>query len=491
MDNSSLKSDALGAVSWHFGGQIAKQFSSFVIGIILARLLSPSDFGVIALASVFISVTYAFVDSGFASALIQKKNCTEDDYSTVFFFNLIISIFFYLIIFLFSGTIASYFNNDKLINVIRVLGVLIMLYAFSSIQVAILKKELNFKMQANVIIFASVVSGGTGVGFAYAGFGVWSLVIQSILNQLILVVIYWMKSKWKPKFVFSIDSLKSLFAFGSKLLVTGIIYQIYNNFSSVIIAKFYSMADLGFYNRAVRFQQLASNQIVGTVSEVTFPLFANIQDDTEKLLKGIRLSIRATFYISTPLSLGMLILSNHIILGLIGEKWDGSIEYLRLLSIYAIFYPLAPILTNAIMAIGRSDVFMKLEIFRRVLDISVLLVGAFIGIKEMISTMILVIFISSTVAYFIVNKLICYKLSDFLNDFKNVIITSLAVSLVNLGCLFLLPSTIPSLLVVTICIVTSIIMFVICSELMKANEYILIKEFVSSKIIKSKKNRIK
>jgi teichuronic acid exporter len=488
MNSSSVKKEALTAVSWHFAGQIARQMSSFVIGIVLARLLLPSDFGLIALATVFISITYAFVDSGFAAALIQKKNCTEEDYSTVFYFNLIISLFFYLLIFFFASTIASFFDDERLVIIIKVLGLLILLYALSSVQIARFKKELNFKIQANAMISASVASGIIGIGFAYFGFGVWSLIIQSILNQLILVVLFWVKSNWRPKCIFSFISLKSLFGFGSKLLISGIIFQIYNNLNSMVIAKFYSLSDLGFFNRAIRFQQLASNQIVGTVSEVTFPLFSNIQNDKIRLLNIVRLSLKTTLYISTPLSLGMLLLADHIVLGLLGEKWSGAIEFLQLLCIYALFYPMAPIFTNVIMAIGRSDIFLKLEILRRVLDVSVLLVGAFVGIKEMILTMIIVIVISTSVTFFVINKLIIYKTYYLLFDLKDTVFCSLVISISIVTCLLILPSTMNHLIVVVICFFTSAFMFIGFSELIKASEYLYLKQFTLTKLTNRKNN---
>ncbi|OGU61905.1 MAG: hypothetical protein A2455_15835 [Ignavibacteria bacterium RIFOXYC2_FULL_35_16] len=485
--NIISKENVLSAVSWHFTGSIVKLFFSFTIGVIIARLLTPSAYGVVGLATVFITITNAFVDSGFGMALIQKKECTSLDFSTVFYFNIFVSIVAYSLIFLAAGSIANFFHENQLITIIRVLGILIIFDALNAVQLSQLKKKLNYKFQTLINIASALISGGLGIFLAYNGYGAWSLIWQAITNQSILVVGYWISNKWRPKLEFSFNSLKSLFAFGSRLLLTGIIYQLYNNLNSIMIAKFYSASELGLFTRADRFQQISSKQISGTMAEITFPLFSNIQDDKPNLKKTVRYSIKAVMFVSTPLTFSMMILAKLIILGLIGERWQGSIQFLQLLCIYGLFYPIIPIITNIINALGKSDLFLKLEIVRRVMDVPVLFIGAFIGIKEMICVMIIVIMISIIITMRSVHKLIDYSIIELLSDIKSAFLVSLAIGIALMSYLLTVQKYFSNFQNLTISILISTSLFFIISEVYKINEYLLLKGFVINRLKNFKK----
>ena len=351
----SLKQKTITGLLWSFIDTFAGQGISFIVGIILARILSPREFGLIGMITIFIAVSQSFIDSGFSSALIRKKDCSQTDYSTIFYFNLMVGIIFYVILFISAGAISSFFKEPQLYMILKVLGLGLILNAFGIIQRTILTKEINFKLQTKISLVASIGSGAVAISMALSNYGVWSLVVLTLgkvgLNSLFL----WIWAKWKPLFVFSKKSFIELFSFGSKLLLSGLIDTIYRNVYYLIIGKFFSAAELGYYTRADQFQTLPSSNLNGVISRVSYPILSSIQDEPERLKSNYKKLIRSTMFLTFFLMLGLAAVAKPMVLTLIGEKWLPSVIYLQMLCFVGMQYPLHSLNLNILQVKGRSD----------------------------------------------------------------------------------------------------------------------------------------
>ena len=301
-----LKQKTVSGLIWSFTDSLFGQGIQFVVGIVLARILSPHDFGLIGMLTIFIAISQSFIDSGFSQALIRKQDCSPTDYSTVFYFNMVIGIIFYLLLFVSSGAISSFFNEPQLKLLVRVLGLNLMLISFSIIQRTILTKELNFRLQTRISVVGSVGSGIIAITMAYKGFGVWSLVALTLSKFGLTSLFLWIWSVWKPLWIFSRTSFKELFSFGSKLLVSGLIDTIYRNIYYFVIGKFFSTVELGYYARADQFQAIPSQSITEIISRVSYPVLSSIRDDPILLKSGYKKLIKSTMLISFLLMLGLL-----------------------------------------------------------------------------------------------------------------------------------------------------------------------------------------
>jgi teichuronic acid exporter len=393
----SLKQKTIGGLFWSFIDGFVNQGFQFIVGIILARLLSPREFGLIGMLTIFIAVSQFFVDGGFSYALIRKINCTQNDYSTIFYFNVSVAVLFYILLFAFSAAIASFFDEPQLKSLIQVLSLSLIVNSFSVIQRTILTKEINFKLQTMVSMVASIGSGIIAIWLALAGYGVWSLVALTLSRAFLNTLFLWLWAKWKPVLVFSMESFKELFSFGSKLLVSGLIDTAYRNIYYLIIGKYFSAVELGYYTRADQFQALPSQNLNGLINRVSYPVLSSIQDDIPKLKLSYQKIIKSTMLITFVLMLGMAAIAKPLILTLIGEKWLPAVVYLQLLCLVGMFYPLHSLNLNMLQVQGRSDLFLRLEIIKKVLAVPTIFIGILIGIKAMIIGMLLL----SLIAYYL------------------------------------------------------------------------------------------
>lgn len=382
---------------WSFVDSFAGQGIQFLVGIVLARVLSPTDFGLIGMLTVFIAVSQSFVDSGFASALIRKKNCTIADFSTVFYFNLAVSIFVFGILYLAAPTIAAFFEEPQLKDLLRVLGLGLILNAAGLIQRTIFTKEVNFKVQTQVSLIASVVSGAIAITMAYKGYGVWSLVALTLLRFGVNSLVIWVKSSWRPSWIFSVKSFKELFGFGSKLLLSGLLNTAYRNVYYVVIGKYFSAAELGFYTKASEFKKLPSTNLNSVISRVSYPILANLQDNPIALKNGYVKLIRTTMFLSFLLMLGMSAVARDLLLVLIGDAWLPAVPYLQLLCFVGMLYPLHSLNLNMLQVQGRSDLFLKLEVIKKILALPIIGLGVWQGIEVMIIGM----FFNSCIAFYL------------------------------------------------------------------------------------------
>lgn len=394
---SDLKRKSVSAVAWSAGDIFARQGVQFVIQVILARLLMPEQFGVIAMLALFIGLAGVFTDSGFSSALIQKKHLTDEDTSSVFYFNLFTGLVMALILCALSPWIARFYRMPILKPLTCFMALNLFVSSFGAVHWALLNRDLDFRIQMRIGVIAGVISGGLAVTLAATGWGVWSLAIQTLVSTVISTICVWWWRPWCPRFIFSYAALRSLFRFGSYLLLSGLSDTAYTQFYTLVIGKFYSARDLGYYARADGTQQLPSNMISTIVGRVAFPIFSAASGDRNLLQRGMRRAVESLMLINLPLMLGLVAVSRPLVLTLFGEKWLPCAPYLKVLCLAGILWPLHIINLNLLKAIGRTDLFFRVEIIKKVIGFSALLIAANISILAMAWSQVLL----GVVGYFL------------------------------------------------------------------------------------------
>jgi len=476
----SVKQKTIKGLIWSFLDGFVNQGFQLIVGIVLARLLSPHAFGLIGMLAIFIAISQSFVDSGFSNALIRKTNCTQSDYSTIFYFNITVSVFCYGILFGFSSSIASFFREPQLRALIQVLGLSLIINSFSVIQRTILTKEINFKLQTIVSFVASIGSGIIALCMAFAGFGVWSLVALTLSKAVLNSIFLWLWAKWKPAWVFSMKSFKELFAFGSKLLASGLIDTVYRNIYYVIIGKYFSAVELGYYTQADQIQSVPSQNLIGIIGRVSYPVLSNMQDDVRQLKSAYQKIIRSTMLITFLLMLGLAAIAKPLVLTLIGDKWLPAVIYLQMLCLVGMFYPLHALNLNMLQVQGRSDLFLRLEIIKKILAIPIIIVGIMFGIKIMIIGMILMNFISYYLNSYWSGRYIGYSTGEQVKDiFPSFILGSVvALSVFAVG--YLIDISNPLKLIIQI--VIGGVLFIGIAEVLFMKDYLYVKAIVTDKI---------
>ena len=435
MTSVSIKQKTINGLKWSFIDSIANQGLQFIIGIILARLLEPEKFGLIGMLTIFISISEVFIDSGFSHAIIRKQNCKQIDLNTVFIFNLIVSTTLYFCLFFSAKYISHFFNQPSLCQLLRVLGIVLIINAFGLIQRTLTKKKVDFKLQSKISIISSIISGTLSIWMAMNGFGVWSLVYRSISMQLILTVLFWIWNTWRPSLVFSLKSFNELFHFGSKLLISSLIDIIYQNIYQLIIGKYFSVTELGYYTRASEFQKIPSANLTQIVSRVSYPVIATIQNEPEKMKAAYKKIIKGTMFISLIFMFGLAASAEQIIIIFIGEKWLPAKCYLQILCFSGVLLPMHSLNLNLLVVKGRSDIFLKLEVIKKLLVIPTIILGIHYGIKTMLTIMVF----NSIIAYFINSKesgrLIGYSSWEQLRDICPSFIISviMGISIIGIG----------------------------------------------------------
>lgn len=478
----TLKQQTISGITWSIVDNAYTQIITFVVGIILARLLEPKEFGLIGMIMIFIAIAQSFVDSGFSQALIRKKDCTEKDYNTVFYFNILVSVMFYLILFFSAGIISAFFNQSELINIIKVMGLSVILNGFGIVQGAQLTKEIDIKTQTKISAIANTASGILAIYLAYIGFGVWSLVWRAMTINLFRITLLWMWHKWRPQLMFSFQSFKELFGFGSKLLASGLLNTIFENLYYLVIGKYFSAQQLGYYTRALTFANLPSANINGVIQRVSYPVLAKIQDNPNAVKSGFKKLIKNTMFITFILMLIMAAIAKPLILTLIGQKWLQSVIYLQLLCFSLMLYPLHSLNLNVLNVKGRSDLFLKLEVIKKILVVPVIVIGIIWGIIPMILGMI----IHSFVCYFLNSRyaglLINYSVTEQIKDITpGFILAGIVAILIFIPSLFI--NTLPIIMLSGQLLLAAILVFTI-SEMTKLEPYLEIKEIVLEKFFR-------
>jgi len=401
---SNLKSIAIKGVFWSAVERFSAQGVQFVLGIILARLLTPHDYGLVGMIAIFISISQVFVLSGFGAALIQKKDRDEKDFSTTLYYNIAVAIFFYILLFLFAPYIANFYNEPLLIKLTRAISFTFVIEAFAVVQRAIFAINVDFKSQSKATLTSVIVSGIVGIALGYLGYGVWALVSQSLIKGFVNVLLLWSISKWVPNESFSYERFKKLFFFGSKLLMSGILNSFAQNISKIAIGKAFSSQMLGFYTRANQFAAFPSVNLYGALGRVTFPILCKFQDDKEELRRKHSEIVKVLAIIIFPLMVGLISLARPLIIVMLTDKWLDSIWMLRIISVGLLLLPINSLNVSLFGIIGRTDMFFKSDLVKQVFIIGILFVSILFGISAILWGQVLAIILTYVVNLFFIKK---------------------------------------------------------------------------------------
>ena len=414
MDNNAKK--VTSNILWRFFERIGAQGVSFIVSIVLARLLDPAFYGTIALVMVFTSIMQVFVDSGLGSALIQKKDSDDVDFSTVFYFNILVCFTLYIVMFFAAPYISLFYNRPELTSLVRVLSLTIIISGVKNIQHAYVSKHLLFRKFFFSTLGGTIGAAGIGIFMAWKGYGVWALVVQHLLNSFVDTLILWITVKWRPKKKFSWVRLKHLFSFGWKILASSLIDVGYNELRSLIIAKFYTSEDLAFYNKGQQLPNLIVTNINTSIDSVLLPTLSSKQNDISRVRQMTRRAIKVSTYLMMPIMMGLAVCAEPIINLLLTEKWLPAVFFLRIFCFTFAFYPIHTANLNAIKAMGRSDMFLKLEIIKKVVGLIALLVTMFVSVEAMAYSLLVTSVLSQIINSWPNRKLLDYGYRNQLFD---------------------------------------------------------------------------
>ena len=475
MTEQSLKEKTVKGTFWSGIDAFLSQGVTFLVGLVLARILSPEEYGLIGIVTIFTSVLLGIVDSGFSNAIIRKQDAKDEDFNTLFLFNMAISIALFTLLFFSAPWIASFFDRPQLIPLVRVMGLLLILQALSIVQYTILSRRIDFKTKTKANVIAAVSSGLIGIGMAFAGCGVWSLVGQQLSRQLIYSICLWIYNKWWPQLRVSAESLRYMWGFGWKILISGLIYNIWNQLYQVVVGKFYSPATLGQYSRSKEYASIFSSGMTNIVQRVSFPVLAQVQDNKERMINGYRRIIKDTMFITVVILISMGAVAEPLIYCLIGPKWYEAATYLPLICISMSLYPLHAINLNMLQVQGRTDIYLYLEIIKRVVSVGPLLLGIFINIYWMLVGTIFAGFISFFLNTYYTGKKLGYsswmQLKDIAPSYGVALFVAVAVYFLKY-----LPLSYWVVLPLQIA-VGGAVLFLIC-EKTKLEEYVEVKEII-------------
>lgn len=424
----NTKQRIFNGILWNSIEKFLVKGTTFTISIFLARILSPSDYGMIGMLAIFMTLSNIFIESGFSKALIQKQNCTDTDYSTIFYANLVLAFSIYIILFISAPYVADFYNEPLLCNILRALSINFVLGSFNIVQRAKLMAKMDFKSLAKINFIATLIGGICGLVMAYNGFGVWALLGQSLVASFCMLFLFPYFSKWKPILSFSMTSLKSLFGFGSKLLISGIVATIVNNIATIAIGKTYKSTQLGFYTKATSFSELIAftvNDILGTV---TFPVLSELQDEKEKMLAVYRKSLLFSAMVIFPVMILITLLAKPMILALLTEKWLPCVVLLQILCLARMFTPLSTINMNLLNAIGRSDLFMKIDLSKIPLILIILAITIPMGVKAIVIGSLIDTFICYFINAYYPGKLFGYGAWKQIKDWRYIFLSLLIMA---------------------------------------------------------------
>lgn len=473
MDNRKVLTNFV----WRFAERCGAQLVTFVVSIVLARLLTPDDYGTVALVTVFTAIMQVFVDSGLGTALIQKKNADDLDFSSVFYFNLAVCIILYLIMCLAAPFIASFYKMPELTPVVRVLSFTIVISGVKGVQQSFVSKNMLFKRFFYATLGGTIFSAFLGIYMAYAGLGLWSIVAQYLSNMAIDTLILWITVKWRPKLMFSWERLKGLLGFGWKMLCSSLLDTGYKNLRNLLIGKIYSSSDLAFYNQGDKFPQLIVTNINTSIDSVLLPAMSKEQDDKDRIKNMTRRSIMVSCYIMAPLMIGLACCAYNVVAIVLTEKWLPCVFFLQIFCITYMFYPIHTANLNAIKAMGRSDLFLKMEILKKAIGMVLLLSTMFISVKAMAYSLLISTLISMIINSWPNKKLLNYSFIEQMKDIVPSILLAIGMGLV----VYLIGMiNLPILLLLLIQVICGGALYLLGSELLKLEPYVYVKEIVFS-----------
>ena len=363
----TLKNKLFHGLLWTFADTFLVKGITFCVGIYLARLLGPQEFGLLGMISVFVAIGTSLVESGLSSSIIRTSKPDNTDFSTVFYANIVLSILVYFIIFISAPLISEFFEQVVLINVIRLFCVCFIITALSSVQLAILNKKMLFKKITNYNLPSTIIGSIVGLCLAFNNYGVYSLIWMHIVNKTVFSILLWLNSDWKPTLFFSIPKFKYHYYYGYKLLFAGLLNKFYLNLYNIIIGKYYSVQTIGYYERSSNFSQYSSDVLTGIIKKITFPLLSEIKEDKIRVSKVYMKILRLAFFVSAPIMLGLAAISKPLFLFFLGKEWLPSVVFFQILCVSSVLYPLHSLNLNILKVYGRSDLFLKLEIYKKII----------------------------------------------------------------------------------------------------------------------------
>lgn len=426
--SDSLKEKAIAGMLWSSVGRIGTIFINFLSNLILARLLMPDDFGCIAMLYVFIAVSSIFVNGGLAMALIQRKNPTHIDYTTAFYWNIVVSLIFYLLLFFSAPAIARFYEMPLLSAVLRVQSLTMLIQSFSIVHTAQMQKQLRFRELSIQNLTGAIVGTVIGIVMAFCGFGVWSLVASAVSSTIVMVLMIWHMNTWRPTWGFSWQSLKSLFSFGVLMLFSSLVETVYTNLQRLIIGKMFTPRDLGYYNQAEKLEEVPSTTLSTIVNEVSFPVFSQLQDEHDRLILALKKNIKAVAFLNFPIMTLLIVIAHPLITFLYSTKWEPSVPYFQVLCLYGLLFTLTTLNSSIVKSLGRGLLFFILQFATRLMGVGMIVVGVktggIMGMMWAIAFFGLVCYIINTI---VVGKLVGYGFfRQFIDCFPCLLTTALA-----------------------------------------------------------------
>lgn len=480
MVEESIKQKAISAMIWSTFGKFGTLGITFISNIVLARLLMPADFGCIGMLQIFIAISDILITGGFGAALVQKKNSTHIDYTSVFYWNLASSFLMCILIYLCAPYIASFYGMPILCNILRIQSLSLIINSFAIVQSNQLVKQLRFKELSIRNVIASLIGTVVAIIMAFLGYGVWSLVCSTLISSIVSVFLLWNMSKWRPTLEFSIKSLKELFTFGGLMALSSFVDTIYTNIQGLIIGKWYSAVDMGYYSQAKRLEHVPTSSLSQIVSQVSFPVFSSFQDDKALLLNGVRKCVKSVTFINFPLSILMIVVARSLILLLYGERWEASIFYFQILCVGAMMYTINTMNNSVMKALGKSKIFFYVRLTERIIGISLIIVGANYGIEGLLYA----VAINSYVNYFIISyvnkKLLDYGVVHQLKDVAPALFIAILAGVItySIGLILDIYSTIELILQT----IVYIVLYLCMSYVFKLDAFFIYRKIITERI---------
>lgn len=484
--STSLKDKTVRGVGWSAADTFLGQGVTFIVGLVLARLLSPDEYGLIGIVTIFTSILLGFVDCGFSNALIRKQETDDEDYNTMFIVNLGISIIMYVLLFVSAPFIAHFFGRPQLIGLVRVTGLLLIIQSLSIVQDTILKKRIDFKTKTKASVLSAIFSGIVGIGMAFWGLGVWSLVGQQLSRQLVYTISLWMFNKWWPRLKLNVESLHYMWSFGWKLMLSGFLDRLWMQLYQVVVGKCYNPATLGQYTRSKEYASIFSSNLTNIVQKVTYPVLSQIQDNQERMVNGYRRIIKITMFITSIIMIYMGAVSEPLIYCLIGPKWQQAASFLPLICISMSLYPLHAINLNMLQVQGRTDIYLYIEVVKKVIAVIPICLGIFVNIYWMLLGTI----ITGIIAFFLNSYYTGKKLgySSWM-QIKDVTPSYVVAFIVAFSVYFFKYLSISNWIILPIQFIVGMIVFFVICESTQMEEYIEVKEMAKKYILKFRRNK--
>ena len=483
IEEKDSKKNITNNLFWRFAERVFAQLVAFLVSIILARILDPNVYGTVALVTIFTTILQVFVDSGLGNALIQKKDADNLDFSTVFYTNIVFCSLLYLLIFLISPFIATFFKDLSMVPYIRVLSITVLVSGVKNVQQAYVSKYLMFRKFFFSTLCGTVVSGVIGVIMALNGAEVWALIVQQVTNVTIDTLVLWITVKWRPELKFSFERLKKLFGFGFKLLLSTLLDTVYRDLRQLFIGKIYTSSDLAYYNLGENIPNLIINNIDLSIDSVLLPAMSKEQDNRERVKAMTRRSIQVSTYIMAPLMVGLAVVGEPLIKVVLTEKWIHTLFFMRIFCFSFLFFPIHTANLNAIKAVGRSDLFLKLEIIKKVIAFTLLFITINISVEAIACSVLITTFTSQIINSWPNRKLLNYRYLEQLKD----ILPNLLLSLFMGVCVYLVSFLgLPDIITLVLQISLGVIIYIICSKIFKIDSFSFVCEIIKSYLHKEK-----